>query len=103
MFFPLGTQATKSALTPILAKTSRAVADALLSGADLDADQATAPHAAWARDLAQRHPELDESNVRDILRDEVGAAFAQVLEDAGVFKWTPEGRAAQARFLAKLS
>ena len=89
-------------LPPRLERELGAVADALLAGADLDADQATASHAAWARDVARRHPGLDESNVRGILRDEVGAVFAQVLEDAGVFKWTPEGRAAQARFLAKL-
>ncbi|MGI6221505.1 MAG: UDP-glucose--hexose-1-phosphate uridylyltransferase [Coriobacteriales bacterium] len=80
-----------------------AVAGALLSGADLEADEATAPHAAWARDVALAHPELDASNARDILRDEVGTVFARVLEDAGVFKWTPEGRAAQARFLEKLA
>ena len=34
----------------------------------------------------------------DILRTEIGHVFAQVLEDAGVYKRTPEGRAAFLRF-----
>jgi UDPglucose--hexose-1-phosphate uridylyltransferase len=36
--------------------------------------------------------------VEQILRDEVAQAFAHVLEDAGVFKWTDEGRVARDRF-----
>ena len=35
-----------------------------------------------------------------ILRDEVGKTFARVLEDAGVYKCTEEGRAAFLRFTA---
>ena len=35
----------------------------------------------------------------DILQSEVGAVFAQVLEHAGVYKCTPEGRAAFQRFI----
>ena len=40
--------------------------------------------------------------VRDVLRDEVGQAFALVLEDAGVFKWDEAGRAALGRFIERL-
>ena len=35
----------------------------------------------------------------DIVRRETGLVFAQVLEHAGVYKRTPEGRAAFLRFL----
>ena len=38
----------------------------------------------------------------DILHEEVGAVFGHVLEDAGVFKWDQEGRAACDRFVASL-
>ena len=48
------------------------------------------------------HPELSEDNAEDVIRDEVGRVFGHVLEDAGVFKWDAEGRAAQARFIATL-
>ena len=89
-------------LPPRLERELGALADALLAEADLEADAATASHAAWARDVAQRHPELNEDTVRGILRDEVGAVFSQVLEDAGVFKWDEAGRQAQARFLEQL-
>lgn len=33
-----------------------------------------------------------------ILRDEIGKVFMQVLEDAGVYKRTPEGKSAFLRF-----
>ena len=90
-------------LPPRLERELKAVADALLAGTDLDSDESTAPHAAWAREVAQRHPKLDEDTIQQILRDEVGAVFSQVLEDAGVFKWDEAGRQAQARFLEQLS
>ena len=40
---------------------------------------------------------------RGMTRDDVGFAFAQVLEHAGVFKWDEAGREAQNRFLAVLA
>ncbi len=39
---------------------------------------------------------------RALTRDDVGRAFAQVLEHAGVFKWDEEGRAAIHRFIDEL-
>ena len=38
----------------------------------------------------------------EILQKEVGEVFVHVLEDAGVFKCTEEGRAAFERFIAVL-
>ncbi len=43
---------------------------------------------------------ITRENVDDILKEEVGKIFARVLEDAGVYKCTPEGREAFGRFLA---
>lgn len=59
-------------------------------------------HAAWAKEVQERHPELNAGNVMDILQKEVGDVFVHVLEDAGVFKCTKEGREAFERFLAVL-
>ena len=45
---------------------------------------------------------MNEDNVMDILKEEVGKVFEQVLEDAGVYKCTEEGRKAFARFIKTL-
>ena len=69
------------------------LADALVQGADLRGSETLAKHADWAEELKTRYTFTAE-NVTDILQSEVGAVFAQVLEHAGVYKCTPEGRAA---------
>ena len=74
------------------------LAEVLVSGGDLRADEAIAKHADWAEELKQRYTFTAE-NVMDILHTEVGRVFARVLEDAGVYKCTTEGRAAFERFI----
>ena len=41
-----------------------------------------------------------KENTAEILKEEVGQVFAQVLEHAGVYKRTEEGKAALLRFVA---
>lgn len=82
-----------------LATELEAVKDAILSNADLTADPATASHAAWAKDVVARHPELNAENAMDVIHAEVGAVFEQVLCDAGVFKRDENGAAAFRRFI----
>ena len=79
-----------------------ALEQAMLSGADLAADPLTASHATWAQELAARHPELNADNITGILQQEVGLVFSAVLEDAGVYKRTEEGRQAFHRFIETL-
>ena len=74
------------------------LADALVQGVDLRGSEILAKHADWAEELKTRYTFTAE-NVTDILQSEVGAVFAQVLEHAGVYKCTPEGRAAFQRFI----
>ncbi len=74
-----------------------ALADALVNGRDIRADEVLAKHADWAEELCTRHSFTAE-NAMDILKDEVGHVFAQVLEHAGVYKRTAEGQAAFLRF-----
>ena len=74
------------------------LADALVQDADLRSSETLAKHADWAEELKTRYTFTAE-NVTDILQSEVGAVFAQVLEHAGVYKCTPEGRAASQRFI----
>ena len=70
--------------------------------ADLEADELSAPHAAWAVEVARKHPALAPSGAERVLRDGVGLVFGQVLEDAGVYKWDDAGRAGLERFLSRL-
>ena len=91
------------AVLPARLKTElAAVAEGLLAGKDLTADPRTAFHAVWAENVKSRHPELAETKVTEILRQEVGKVFAAVLEDAGVFKRTAAGTLAFLRFVDTL-
>ena len=74
------------------------LAETLVQGGDLRADETIAKHADWAEELKTRYT-FAEENVMNILHTEVGHVFARVLEDAGVYKCTPEGRLAFERFI----
>lgn len=58
-------------------------------------------HADWAEEFVSRR-EITPENVNDVIKDEVGKVFAQVLEDAGVYKRNDEGAAAFDRFVASV-
>jgi len=75
-----------------------ALAEAIVAGSDIAADTALAKHADWVTKLKQRHTFTAE-NAMDILMQETGSVFSAVLEDAGVYKNTPEGKAAFAAFV----
>lgn len=68
----------------------------------LEEDALSAPHAAWALELAEAHGPITAGTVEDVVRAGVGEVFGHVLEDAGVYKWDDEGRAAQQRFIDAL-
>ena len=78
-----------------------AVADCLASGSDLRASELTEKHADWAESFAKSYT-ITKDNALDIVQKETGLVFAQVLEHAGVYKRTPEGKAAFLRFLNSL-
>ena len=86
-----------------LAKELVLVEEMMLAGKSLDSDPQTALHADWAREVLLRHPEFCKDNARAIIEEEVGAAFLEVLMDAGVFKRTPEGQLAFKKFTDTLT
>ncbi len=51
-------------------------------------------HAEWADNFCQKSDTLQRKCNGYILQKEVGKVFVHVLEDAGVYKCTPEGREA---------
>ena len=80
------------------------LAELLVSGGDLRADELTEKHADWAEKIAADHGKFASVEEADaVLREEVGKVFCLVLCDAGVYKCTPEGRAAFKRFADSVS
>ena len=69
------------------------LAAAVVEGKDIAADEALSKHAAWVEELKKQYT-FTEDNAMDILMQETGKVFAAVLEDAGVYKNTVEGKAA---------
>ena len=76
--------------------------DAILTGSDLEKDEMLQKHAEWVAEFLPSYPEINGENIDEILRQEIGKVFVQVLEDAGVYKCTPEGREAFLRFVKTL-
>lgn len=57
-------------------------------------------HADWIQQLVQEHgTAMPEEQAEELLRNEVGSKFAQILEHAGVFKTDAAGREAFDRFV----
>ena len=75
-----------------------ALEEAILAGGDIGADPVLSKHTPWVEELKTRHCFTPE-NTAAILQEEVGRVFRQVLEHAGVYKHTDEGRSAFLRFV----
>ena len=91
------------AILPARLKTElQDLADYIIEKKDIRSNEALEKHADWVESFLPKHPELNKDNVMDILKEEVGHVFVGVLEDAGVYKCTPEGREAFMRFIATL-
>ena len=84
-----------------LKKELSAVADKLVSGVDLREDPLTVAHADWAETIAEKY-EITEENAMEIIWQETGLVFAKVLEQAGVYARTPEGKEAFLRFIRQV-
>ena len=78
------------------------LASYILEGRDPAENEMLQKHADWVKDFLPKYKDINQDNVMDILQEEEGQVFVKVLEDAGVYKCTPEGRAAFRKFLATL-
>ena len=91
------------AVLPARLKTELAdLADAILQKKDIRADETLAKHADWVEEFLPKYDSVTQDNIMDILQKEVGDVFVHVLEDAGVYKCTDEGRKAFDRFIKTL-
>ena len=73
------------------------LAEAAVSGKDISSHESLGKHAAWLKEMKKQHTFTAE-NALEIILQETGKVFAAVLEDAGVYKNTPQGKAGFARF-----
>lgn len=75
----------------------------LLNGVkDISKDEIVLKHSQWYNYLVNKYPCIEESSVDDILRNEVGLKFQEVLSHSGVFKRDKEGLEAFDKFLKEL-
>ena len=84
-------------LPPRLKDELKVVEDFLLGKVDRVADY----HQEWANQL-KADKEVSPENVTQVVQEAVGHVFSRVLEDAGVYKRTPQGQAAFMRFVDSL-
>lgn len=75
-----------------------ALAQAIVKGEDIASDDCLSKHAPWVEELKQQYT-FTEENALDIILRETGKVFTAVLEDAGVYKNTVEGRDAFRKFV----
>ncbi len=76
------------------------LAEYITDGRDIRSSQLIEKHADWVEEFLPKYKEVNCDNVMDILKAEVGRVFAQVLEDAGVYKRNQEGKTAFLRFVS---
>ena len=74
----------------------------ILAGKDPASDETLAKHADWVKAFLPRYSSVTEENIEHILQQEIGKVFVKVLEDAGVYKCTKEGRDAFLKFVKTL-
>ena len=74
----------------------------ILAGKDPASDETLAKHADWVKAFLPRYSSVTGENIEHILQQEIGKVFVKVLEDAGVYKCTKEGRDAFLKFVKTL-
>ena len=74
----------------------------ILEGKDIRSEECIEKHADWVEEFLPQYPDVNAENIEEILQKEVGKVFCQVLEDAGVYKYTPKGLEAFRRFIGTL-
>ena len=78
------------------------LAEYIVEGKDISENEMIEKHTKWVEKFLTKYDTITKENVMDILKEEVGIVFTKVLEDAGVYKCTEEGRTTFARFLNTL-
>lgn len=87
------------AVLPSRLKTEMAdLAKAMLKGDDIRNDEVLSKHYEWAEMIKAKHS-ISKDNIDDILKEEIGIVFTEILEQCGVFDRTEKGQAQFVKFL----
>ena len=73
------------------------LADAMVNGKDITADERIAKHAEWAAEIMQNN-DITADNCVDILKAEIGKVFTAILEQCGVYERNETGKAQFIKF-----
>ena len=84
-----------------LKKEMELLAETILAGGNISSVPDIKKHAQWFANFKDKYTFTEENTVK-ILHDEIGNTFIRVLEDAGVYKCTDEGREAFVRFVESI-
>ena len=74
----------------------------ILERKDIRSNEKIEKYADWVEKFLPEYEEINADNIEEILQQEIGKVFVHVLEDAGVYKCTEEGREAFMRFIQTL-
>ena len=85
-----------------LKKEMELLAECLVKKEEISSVDILQKHDAWVKEFLPKYAVVSRENVWEILKEEIGQVFVKVLEDAGVYKCTEEGRKAFDRFIAIL-
>lgn len=84
-----------------LKKEMATLAEAVLAGTDISSVEEISKHAEWFANFKDKYT-FTADNITDILHKEIGNTFIRVLEDAGVYKCTEQGREAFVKFIESI-
>ncbi len=87
------------AVLPSRLKNEMAVlGKAMVNGEDISANETIASHKEWAEMIMQKY-DINENNIDDILKKEIGIVFTSILGQCGVYSRDEEGKAGFLRFI----
>lgn len=87
------------AVLPSRLKNEMAVlGKAMVNGEDISANETIASHKEWAEMIMQKY-DINEYNIDDILKKEIGIVFTSILGQCGVYSRDEEGKAGFLRFI----
>lgn len=78
------------------------LAEYMVEGKEIRGCEKIEKHAEWVEGFRTQYDSVTRENVMDILKAQIGITFTRVLEDAGVYKCTKEGRKAFKKFIDTL-
>ena len=87
------------AVLPARLKTEMVLLEkAIVNGDDISADEKIAKHLAWVEEIKSRKT-ITAENCEEVLRDEIGKVFADILCQCGVFDRNEEGKKQFLKFI----